>query len=106
MKDFLFFDLDGVLLDSMPYHAKAWILAFQEFGLEFTEEEIYLHEEAIELESAKTLFLNKGVEPTPAFFERAFRLQKRIFKEKFSQKIKPFPEAPELLQELKREGRT
>lgn len=106
MRDFLFFDLDGVLLDSMPYHAKAWILAFREFGLEFTEEEIYLHEGAIELETARTLFLDKGIHPTPTFFERAFRLQKRIFRENFADKIKPFPEVPELLEELKGQGKT
>lgn len=105
MKEFIFFDLDGVLLDSMPYHAKAWILAFKEFGLEFTEEEIFLHEGAIELESAKGLFLSKGVNPTPEFFDKAFKLQKKIFKENFANKIRPFPEVPDLLSELKREKR-
>lgn len=105
MREFIFFDLDGVLLDSMPYHAKAWILAFKEFGLEFTEEEIFLHEGAIELESAKSLFLNKGFNPTKEFFEKAFNLQKRIFKEKFAEMVKPFPEVPDLLRDLKREKR-
>jgi len=105
MKEYLFFDLDGVLLDSMPYHARAWILAFKNFGLEFTEEEIYLHEGAIELESAKGLFLSKGVNPTEEFFEKAFKLQKKIFKEHFAHLVKPFPEVPDLLAELKREKR-
>ncbi|MGC8871651.1 MAG: HAD family hydrolase [Caldimicrobium sp.] len=103
MKEFIFFDLDGVLLDSMPYHAKAWILAFKEFGLDFTEEEIFLHEGAIELDSAKSLFLNKGVNPTQEFFEKVFKLQKKIFKEKFSKEVKPYPEVPDLLFALKKE---
>lgn len=103
MREFIFFDLDGVLLDSMPYHAKAWILAFKEFGLDFTEEEIFLHEGAIELESAKSLFLNKGVNPTPEFFDMAFKLQKKIFKENFADKIRPFPEVPDLLSGLKKD---
>jgi len=105
MKEYLFFDLDGVLLDSMPYHAQAWILAFKSFGLDFSEEEIYLHEGAIELESAKSLFLGKGFHPSEAFFEKAFKLQKRLFKEQFSAKVKPFPEVPDLLSDLKKEGR-
>lgn len=105
MKEFIFFDLDGVILDSMPYHAQAWILAFREFGLEFSEEEILLHEGAIELDTALTLFTSKGVNPTPQFFAEAFKLQKRIFKEKFSSLVKPFPEIPDILNALKKEGR-
>lgn len=104
-KEYLFFDMDGVILDSMRYHALAWILAFREFGLEFTEEEIYLHEGAIELESARGLFISKGINPTQEFFDRAFKLQKKIFKENFAPLVKPFPEIPELLCVLKKEGK-
>lgn len=104
MKEFLFFDLDGVILNSMKYHAEAWILAFREFGLTFEEEEIYLHEGAIELETAKSLFMNKGVNPTPEFFEKAFKLQKIFFKRKFASLVKPYPEVPELLRDLREKG--
>ena len=38
------FDMDGVLFDSMPYHAVAWHKAMNEFGLPFTEKEAFLHE--------------------------------------------------------------
>lgn len=38
------FDMDGVLFDSMPIHAEAWMRSFREEGLDFTEEEAYLHE--------------------------------------------------------------
>lgn len=38
------FDMDGVLFDSMPIHAVAWTQALVEMGVEFTEEEGYLHE--------------------------------------------------------------
>ncbi|MCX6307759.1 MAG: HAD-IA family hydrolase [Bacteroidia bacterium] len=38
------FDMDGVLFDSMPIHAVAWTQALVEMGVEFTEEEAYLHE--------------------------------------------------------------
>jgi len=38
------FDMDGVLFDSMPLHAIAWTTTLREMGLNFTEEEAYLHE--------------------------------------------------------------
>lgn len=35
------FDLDGTLIDSMPYHIKAWIQVGKEHGFEITEKFIY-----------------------------------------------------------------
>ena len=35
------FDMDGVLYDSMPNHAKAWQRAMAEFGIHFTAEDSY-----------------------------------------------------------------
>ena len=31
------FDMDGVIFDSMPHHAVAWVKAFAEEGIEFNE---------------------------------------------------------------------
>ncbi len=38
------FDMDGVLYNSMPYHAKAWHRAMAQFGYDLPEEEVYMHE--------------------------------------------------------------
>lgn len=38
------FDMDGVLFDSMPNHARSWAQVCTEFGLEMSTEEAYLHE--------------------------------------------------------------
>lgn len=40
----ILFDMDGVLFDSMPYHAKAWHNTMLELGFHLSEEEAYLHE--------------------------------------------------------------
>ncbi len=41
----ILFDMDGVLYDSMPAHAKSWQETFEEYGFESTTpEEFYLHE--------------------------------------------------------------
>ena len=38
------FDMDGVLFDSMPNHARSWAKVCTEYGLEMTPEEAYMHE--------------------------------------------------------------
>lgn len=43
VKAFLF-DMDGVLFDSMPNHAKAWVHAFVSLGLKFTDYDVYMRE--------------------------------------------------------------
>jgi beta-phosphoglucomutase len=40
----VFFDMDGVLFDSMKYHAKAWVKALNQLGLPFTEYDAYMNE--------------------------------------------------------------
>ncbi len=38
------FDMDGVLFDSMPNHAKSWHKVMSDFGLDLSQEEAYMHE--------------------------------------------------------------
>ena len=40
----VFFDMDGVLYDSMGAHADAWSLAFRFFGFDFSPEMVYQNE--------------------------------------------------------------
>ena len=37
------FDMDGVLFNSMPYHAEAWHKVMLAHGLNLSREEAYLH---------------------------------------------------------------
>lgn len=38
------FDMDGVIFNSMPLHASAWVKAFAKFGIDFSELQVYLNE--------------------------------------------------------------
>jgi len=38
------FDMDGVLYDSMKYHADTWVAAFQKYGIDFPPKEAYANE--------------------------------------------------------------
>ena len=40
----VFFDMDGVLFDSMRNHARAWTNAMTDIGIAFTEHEAYMDE--------------------------------------------------------------
>ncbi len=40
----VFFDMDGVLFNSMPNHATSWVQTAHHFGLDMTPEEAYMHE--------------------------------------------------------------
>lgn len=44
MKKLVMFDMDGVLFDSMPYHAMAWRKTMLHFGYDFPESTFYMHE--------------------------------------------------------------
>lgn len=60
----IFFDMDGVLYDSMPMHSKAWFQVFRENGLDVDEIEPYLNEGATAVYTVRKLFrkyLNKDV---------------------------------------------
>lgn len=105
MKRFIFFDLDGTLIDSMPYHAKAWIEVLSKYGFEFDEKEVYVYEGAIEFETVRDIFLKKGIEINREFFENLLKKQKEIFLTKFARLVKPFPEVPEILEVLKKDKR-
>ena len=35
------FDMDGVLVDSMPYHADAWVSVFKDVGINIRRKDIY-----------------------------------------------------------------
>ncbi len=44
MKGAYFFDMDGVIFDSMPNHAQAWDIVMKRHGLDFTARDCYLQE--------------------------------------------------------------
>ena len=38
----VFFDMDGVLFDSMPAHAKSWETVAKQFGFDLPYEEVFM----------------------------------------------------------------
>jgi len=96
----LIFDLDGVVLNSMPAHAACWCQAFAEFGLEVSPEVIYRYEGALDGEALDRLGEENGLRLTPDLFGRIYRRQRVLFEQDHSRQVSFFPEAVRLILEL------
>ncbi len=76
----VFFDQDGVLFDSMPFHAKAWAYSMEKHGLPFTAEQTYRNEGrtgASVINEAHLLVYGK--EAPEAFIEDVYRIKSDYF---------------------------
>ncbi|MGM9806075.1 MAG: HAD family hydrolase [Candidatus Aphodosoma sp.] len=53
----VFFDMDGVLFDSMPYHARAWTAVMTAHGVPFGLRDAYMHEGRTGADTINEFFL-------------------------------------------------
>ena len=97
------FDMDGVLYNSMPYHAKAWNRAMAQFGYDLPEEEVYMHEGRT---GASTINLvskrQHGVEESEERIQEIYKVKSDLFNE--YPPAEPMPGALSLLRQLKEQG--
>ncbi len=103
MKHAILFDMDGVILDSMTFHVKAWIQALSENGLTVDPEVIYLHEGAIEPATAVDIFCKNGCRMDEVRFLRILERQMEIFQE-MSHEVRPYKGVTTMLKRLKDNG--
>lgn len=104
MFETVIFDLDGVILDSMPFHVRAWKEAFARYGYKVQDKDLYLNEGAIEADGAGNL-IYEGEKPLSAeSFNSILRLQQDIFCSKYAAKVKTFDAVPQLFNTLKEKG--
>lgn len=97
------FDMDGVLYNSMPYHAKAWHHAMAQFGYDLPEEEVYMHEgrtgtSTVNLVSRRV----HGVEVSEERVAAIYKVKSDFFNE--FPPAEPMPGALSLLCQLKEQG--
>ena len=102
-KAFLF-DMDGVLYDSMPFHAKAWKEAFAHVGVAFSEYDVYLNEGRTgktTVNEAFTAQLHR--EATDDEIQHIYADKAEIFMS--ISRTNPMPFAKEVLETLKKSGK-
>ena len=99
------FDMDGVLFDSMPYHAKAWSQVMTNAGFLFTPEDVYMNEGRTGADTINTASIQQfGVKATQEQIDALCQEKCEIFST-----YPPTPRMPaalELVQKVKACGLT
>jgi beta-phosphoglucomutase len=101
--DAVIFDMDGVLIDSMPSHARAWITVLQELGVRITPADVYAREGEAGAVSLSHFLSQSGVSPTPEFIRDLLARKEKVFKQ--TSNLQVFAGVRELLAELRRLGK-
>ena len=97
------FDMDGVLYNSMPSHAKAWHRAMAHFGYDLPEQEAYMHEGRTGASTINIVSLRqRGVEESEERIQEIYRVKSEFFNE--YPPAEPMPGALELLRKLQTQG--
>ncbi len=102
MVEYVIFDVDGTLVDSVDEHAEAWRRAFIEFGRDvpFAHVRSQIGKGADQL---VPVFFND--EELARFGKELDEYRSQLFLKDFLPKIRPFPKVRELFQRLRKEGR-
>lgn len=96
------FDLDGTLVDSVDYHAEAWVKAFQQYGYDFSFDKLrqqigkgseYIVSDLLPPEEAEEL------ESDLAGY------RKQYYQENLLEKVQPFPKVKELFETIRADGK-
>lgn len=98
----IIFDMDGVIVDSMPYHFIAWYEALKPFGIRVSCFEVYSKEGERWDKTLKELLRRQEIQPTRALLKKIFMRREKIFKKYFKRFI--FKGVEKFLTCLKKKG--
>ena len=97
------FDMDGVLFNSMPYHAEAWHRAMAAFGLQLSREEAFMHEGRTGPATINIVYRRQhGCDAPDGLCDRIYAEKSRLFN--LNPEPPAMPGAWELLSQVKRGG--
>ena len=98
-----FFDMDGVLFNSMPYHAEAWKRTINAHGIPFELHDAYVCEGRTGASVINEVFLkHKGREATEEEIQLMYKEKSDCFNS--ISKIERIPDILPLLEQLKADG--
>lgn len=96
------FDMDGVIVDSMPYHFLAWYEALRPYGVRVSCFDVYAKEGERWSKSLKDFLKREGITPSRKLLSEIFIYRQKIFKKYFKRFI--FKDAEKVLRGLKNKG--
>ncbi len=94
--------MDGVIVDSMPYHFISWFEALQKYGVSVSPLDIYEKEGEKSDICIKYFFNKKNVNIGDTTIKEVLNLRNKIFKKYF--KLHLFPGIENVLKTLKQKG--
>lgn len=99
------FDMDGVLFNSMPYHADAWHKVMERHALHLSPEEAYMHEGRTGAATINIVYQRQyGKDATPEMIESIYAEKSTEFNS--NPEPERMPGAWEVLQKVKSAGLT
>jgi phosphoglycolate phosphatase-like HAD superfamily hydrolase len=102
MRKSAIFDIDGTLIDSVGFHAEAWVRAFHHFG----------HPE-VQFEQVRSQIGKGGDQLMPVFLskkeveengETIEEWRSDLFRREYLPRVRPFPQVRELFLRLREDG--
>jgi beta-phosphoglucomutase family hydrolase len=96
------FDLDGTLVDNLPYHLQAWQQMSGQLGVEMTPERMEHEFSGRKNEEIIPVLLGRAVPHDE--LQRLAEQKEQLYRDLFRPHMKPLPGAVELLQRLKAAG--
>jgi beta-phosphoglucomutase len=98
----IFFDMDGVLVDSMNYHRDSWRELLHSFGVDVSDQFIFEHEGAMSPEVIKNLFIEQGYPIDSKEIPEIYARQNEKFLHDFLPLVGLYPESLPLLEGLRK----
>ncbi|MDD4940699.1 MAG: HAD family phosphatase [Candidatus Omnitrophica bacterium] len=100
----ILFDMDGVIVDSMPYHFLAWYEALRPYGVRVSCFEVYRREGEQWDKSLSDFLRMGGYAPTTRLMRTVFAARQKIFRKYFTRTL--FPKVEDFLAGLADRGYT
>lgn len=95
-------DMDGVIVDSMPYHFLAWYEALRPYGISVRCFDVYTREGERWQKSLEDFLKGSAIRPSKELFRRVFMARRKLFKKRFKRFV--FKGAKEFLVCLKKKN--